>query len=97
MFGAAFFAVFFTADTCMYTRRETMERHAPLAAHCSTLSSVYVTSPTYLRHGFSSSRCTLSSNVQGSKEQEKKKVSFHSRHLSLSRCVGSVNFDDILW
>ena len=31
MFGAAFFAVFFTADTCTYTRREAMDRHASLA------------------------------------------------------------------
>ena len=41
-------------------------------------------------------RCTINFNVQGSKEQEKKKVSFYSRHVGLSRCVGSANFDDIL-
>ena len=41
-------------------------------------------------------RCTINFNVQGSKEQEKKKVSFYSRHLALSRCVGSANFDYIL-
>ena len=41
-------------------------------------------------------RCTINFNVQGSKEQEKKKVSLYFGHLALSRYVGSANFDDIL-